>query len=1421
MALKIGELFVSIGARLDDLQKGVEDAQKKLRSLGADLEKTGEGLSKAITLPLAGIATASVVAFAGFQQGMAKVSALGDVFGADLEKLRKQAMQLGADTQYSAKQAADAMGNLAASGFKANEIFAAMPGLLSLAATEQMDLADAAQITSDVIKGFGISVNDTQKIADVLAKTSSSSATSVKELGYAFSYAGPIAKEVGLSFLDTAAALGRLADAGVRGERGGTALRNLLNDLLAPSKAGAEALNALKISVKDAQGNLLPMEQILKNIAPLMQDAGARAAVFGQRWGEVALLVGKSGEEFKKIRQEVENFNGAAEKQAKIMRDTIGGAWEQFTGSVETAGIKLGAALAPTIAKILEFGTKVANALGDAAEWFDKLPGPIKTFTIAVAGIAAAVGPAVLALGTMATMVGNLRSIPSTLGLVADGFKFFAAGGFSFKGALDGIAVAARMAGPAIAVLAAAWAGWKLGNWLVENVPMVRKFGEALGDLILKIPGARAAIEGFKGAPEGMGDAIARLDKDLQGIGITLKKDGGTWDEYFSRLREAWNKNAPQLLFKELSDKLGGVQDVGKKFTNALAEIKLAFDGGKLSSGDYMKQLQEIEKGMKGLQPVVKQTADAHDQLGKIGAKTAAEIVAAQKEMEKAAKSQAKEAEKAAKAAARSLDTIRDKVADFVRDLPKSSDEFARAMAEGFSPKAAIRSLKEQLSDIERMGPLAAAKLAPIRHELEDQITSIGKWNDAWDMDALVKEAEEMAMSMKRLDPADIFKGFTSPTLPDMFGPSKKEIDKLQDSFQRLGVTFDATFAKTGGQFRDLNKGVLTVAEATRTLNSDFEKVASSGQLSAQELQKVWVGYLEKKVALEKKANADIKIETDGLWSFLIAQTSVSTAEMALHFAKSTENIKNTISSGLKNAFTQAFSGDFSGALKALSTSGGQLVGALEDLVVGPFKKKFQDFLGELANQIGDFVTKHLVGTLMKGFDGVLGKMPLVGDAFQKVFGASNIAGVGKSVEDLANVGAKAAEAAAQATKAATAAAEGAKAAAEVANASAKASTQAAQAVKTASDAASNAAQSTASAFTQVMGVVNVISGVISAVTGVLQYLQGRRMEQDIGRIEVTTRSIMNDLANLRKDSWTRHNQMSEMLGRLLDYSGPIYGNITAAREGIVLLLADIRDILTGIAARGLPTGEQAPVPTVPDPDATAATENLTNAVDANTEATVDASKTTDKTTDTVVEATTDLEKTVEKTGDELGTTVDTSTRAISSSVEKASTSIANSTTNLANATEKLKEATNQNTDLMYSNQTVVRDSATSYENASNVVAGAAAAMANSVDKNTQAVTAAAAAIRPAGAAAVSTVATPPKTPIVNTSPSAPPASAANMGTLVNVGNGRLVPMNSAEAAAAWGTTGGGVQMNFYGVTDPNVMADKIVQGMRSRGVPI
>ena len=140
-----------------------------------------------------GVATAALGAGAGyviktgmdFEAQMSRVGAISGATGKDLQALTNQAIQLGADTAYSATEAAEGMENLASAGFDTKEIMDAMPGMLDLAASSGEDLATSSDIAASTLRGFGLAAGDAGHVADVLAKNAAQTNAAVMDTGYA------------------------------------------------------------------------------------------------------------------------------------------------------------------------------------------------------------------------------------------------------------------------------------------------------------------------------------------------------------------------------------------------------------------------------------------------------------------------------------------------------------------------------------------------------------------------------------------------------------------------------------------------------------------------------------------------------------------------------------------------------------------------------------------------------------------------------------------------------------------------------------------------------------------------------------------------------------------------------------------------------------------------------------------------------------------------------------------------------------------------------------------------------------------------------------------------------------------------------------------------------------------------------------
>lgn len=373
----------------------------KLAATGSIMKNVGSTMTKWVTLPLVGVGTAAMKVGNEFESQMSRVQAISGATGDQLQMLTDQAMDLGASTSFSAKEAALGMEQLASAGFTVEEIYEAMPGLLDLAASSGADLATASEIAASAVRGFGLEARDTGYVADLFAEAAARTNAQVEDMGQAMKYIAPVAHAMGLEIDETAAAVGILSDAGIKGSQAGTTLRGALTRLTKPTKDATAVMEQYGMSFYDANGNMLSMEGIIgqleQGLSGLTQQQRNQAltTLFGQEALSGMLVLLEAGPE--KLAELTEGLNGAegaAKEMADVMLDNTAGALEEFGGAIETAAINIQQILAPVVKSVVQWLTELVNA-------FNNLDKGTQSAIVAFLGIAAAVGPVLLILSKL------------------------------------------------------------------------------------------------------------------------------------------------------------------------------------------------------------------------------------------------------------------------------------------------------------------------------------------------------------------------------------------------------------------------------------------------------------------------------------------------------------------------------------------------------------------------------------------------------------------------------------------------------------------------------------------------------------------------------------------------------------------------------------------------------------------------------------------------------------------------------------------------------------------------------------------------------------------------------------------------------------------------------------------------------------
>lgn len=422
-------------------QKGLNQFQKSAQSAEANFSRAARNSGIAAAALGAGLVYVANTAI-DFEK---QISAIGAVSGAteqDLELLRKKALQLGADTSFSASQAANAMEELAKAGVSLPDILnGAADAAVALAAAGGVDLPEAAAIASNAMNVFSLKAKDLGEVVNYIAGAANASAIDVHEFGYSLSQAGAVAALQGVNFEDLATAIALMGNAGIKGSDAGTSLKTMLSNLTPVTKKQIELAKELGIITEDGSNKFYDQAGNLKNLADVaeilnvatkgltaQQKALALETLFGSDAIRAAAILTKAGAKgFNELNAAINGVT--ADEVARKRLDNVAGSLERLKGSVETAAIQLGTALLPIIRKTADFLGELINRFGALdPKWqqfiaFGLLAATaLATVVAAIAGIGAVIAGLAAASG-VAEVIAIIVAAVAAVALLVVGFK--------------------------------------------------------------------------------------------------------------------------------------------------------------------------------------------------------------------------------------------------------------------------------------------------------------------------------------------------------------------------------------------------------------------------------------------------------------------------------------------------------------------------------------------------------------------------------------------------------------------------------------------------------------------------------------------------------------------------------------------------------------------------------------------------------------------------------------------------------------------------------------------------------------------------------------------------------------------------------------------------------------------------------------
>lgn len=503
---------------------------KKIESFGKKMSSIGSTLTMSVTAPIAAGFGAATKKAADFQTQIGGIGPLLTNGGKLTSEYRNQLDQMSDSSKKWAKEYGvstteinTGLAEIVRKGYDANQTLGVMPSILDATKASGDDFNDVMNVTTEVISQFNLkgkdynsTVKNATRVTDALTYVANATSAGFSDLGLAMGYVGPVANSLGMDVEETASAIGLLSDAGIGGEKAGTALRGALTRLLKPSKQNIAGFEKLGISVDEFKNGTLTLPDMLNKIKQNTegwtdaQRTSAIALAFGtESQSAMNVLVGQGGDALKGLTKETYNANGATKEIAKSMNDLPANKAARFKESLNVLAITVGEKLLPAFTPLLEKATQMINK-------FSEMDDATQKNIIKWGLMAAAAGPALKLFGTGVTVIGKTQT---AIGKLTGGLVELAANAAEKK------AMASFSSGVILA-----------GDSASKAAPKIGAASTQISGLGTVASGA-AGTSGI-GAVTGALGALSPVLIGIAGVGGALALGYGAWKLFGE---EAWN----------------------------------------------------------------------------------------------------------------------------------------------------------------------------------------------------------------------------------------------------------------------------------------------------------------------------------------------------------------------------------------------------------------------------------------------------------------------------------------------------------------------------------------------------------------------------------------------------------------------------------------------------------------------------------------------------------------------------------------------------------------------------------------------------------------------------------------------------------------------------------------------------------------
>lgn len=380
---------------LDEASKSADGCAKSIDKMGKEASEAASETNK-LSVSLGDMVKAKAVDLAGdavqalgrkvveagkyavevgssFEAAMSKVEALSGAQGGSLEALSQKAQELGRNTQFSATEAANALGNMALAGWNTQQMLDGIDGVLQLAASGEMDLATAADAVAGYLAAFNMQASDSTKLVDIMATAQAKSKTTADQLAAAYSTCATNLTQAGQSVYTTTALIEGLASVNDTGSSAGTHLSAVMAQITQKMQDGRIAIGDTMITVMDANGNFRDMIDIIADVEAAVDGMGdaERSAALSATFNRTSMsamneLLAVGSENLRGYSDQLKASAGASKEMMDTMTDNFEGAKKTLGSAAEGLGVAVYDKIKGPLTGLTEFAADVLNGITDA-----------------------------------------------------------------------------------------------------------------------------------------------------------------------------------------------------------------------------------------------------------------------------------------------------------------------------------------------------------------------------------------------------------------------------------------------------------------------------------------------------------------------------------------------------------------------------------------------------------------------------------------------------------------------------------------------------------------------------------------------------------------------------------------------------------------------------------------------------------------------------------------------------------------------------------------------------------------------------------------------------------------------------------------------------------------------------------------------